>query len=110
MYRPCGPRCLTFDMFSCLRSSLNLNKERRARAANWARVPHQPSETGTTSSQNKAVVTATGGVCVGRGEAASKGVEWRGTSNARGRPSLYQLCADVLKGKEALQDEALEQA
>lgn len=110
MYKPCGPRCLTFDMFSCLRSSLNLNKEWRARDADWARVPHQHSETGTKSSQIKAVVTAKGGVYVGRGEGASKGVEWRGTSNGKGRPSLYQLCADVLKGKEALQDEALVQA
>lgn len=52
------------------------------------------------------MVTAQGGVYVGRGEGASRGVEWRRTSNAKGRSSLYQLCADVLKGKEALQDEA----
>lgn len=93
-------------MFSCLRSSLNLNKEWRARDVDWAGVPHQPSETGTKSSQNKAVVTAKGGVYVGSGEAVSKGAEWRGTSNTKGRPALYQLCADVLKCKDALQDEA----
>lgn len=65
-------------MFSCLGSSLNLNKEWRARDVDWAGVPHQPSETGTKSSQNKAVVTTKGGVHVGRGEGVSKGAEWRG--------------------------------
>lgn len=55
--------------------------------------PHQPSETGTKSSQNKAVVTAKGGVHVGKGRGNLKGQEWRGTSNAKGRPALYQLCA-----------------
>ena len=59
-------------MFSCLRSSLNLNKEWRARDADWARVPHQPSETGTKSSQNKAVVTAKGGTYVGRGRESQR--------------------------------------
>lgn len=40
--------------------------------------PHQPSETGTKSSQNKALVTAKGGAYVGREEGVSKGAEWRG--------------------------------
>lgn len=93
-------------MFSCLGSSLNLNKEWRARDVDWAGVPHQPSETGTKSSQNKAVVTTKGGVHVGRGGGSLKGSRMEGTSNAKGRPALYQLCADVLKGRDALQDEA----
>lgn len=96
---------MTFDIFSCLRSSLNLNKEWRARDADWTGVPHQPSETGTKSSQNKALVTAKGGAYVGREEGVSKGAEWRETSNAKVRPALYQRHADVLKGREALQDE-----
>ena len=91
-------------MVSRLRSSLSLNQEWRAGGADLARGPHQASETETESSQNKA--TAKGGVYVGRGEGVSKGAGWRVASDAKGRHSLCHLCVDMLKAKEALQDEA----
>lgn len=62
-HEACGPQCLLFHVFLSGKNGSPPGIE----AADLSRGPHQASESGTKSHQNKAGVTAKGGVFVGRG-------------------------------------------